>query len=135
MSYMEELLKEYEAAKKDFQNRFSEKFKEGFKEFFEANPTIETFQWPQYTPYFNDGEPCTFGVLEPFYSVRDENGNLQTYGEYEEEDPDSVRFDTFYKFYEDFMHKMPEEFYQEMFGEGLVTVSRTGVEVSDFDHD
>ncbi|MFD5632423.1 hypothetical protein [Streptomyces sp. NPDC127072] len=26
------------------------------------DPTITEFGWRQYTPYFNDGEPCTFSV-------------------------------------------------------------------------
>jgi len=26
------------------------------------DPTIVEFGWRQYTPYFNDGEPCTFGI-------------------------------------------------------------------------
>lgn len=26
------------------------------------DPTIVEFGWRQYTPYFNDGEPCNFGV-------------------------------------------------------------------------
>lgn len=26
------------------------------------DPTIVEFGWRQYTPYFNDGEPCTFSV-------------------------------------------------------------------------
>jgi hypothetical protein len=26
------------------------------------DPTIVEFGWRQYTPYFNDGEPCEFGV-------------------------------------------------------------------------
>ena len=26
------------------------------------DPTIVEFGWRQYTPYFNDGDPCTFGV-------------------------------------------------------------------------
>ena len=26
------------------------------------DPTIVEFGWAQYTPYFNDGDPCTFGV-------------------------------------------------------------------------
>lgn len=33
-------------------------------------PTGYTLQWTQFTPYFNDGEPCEFGVNEP-YLVRD----------------------------------------------------------------
>lgn len=26
------------------------------------DPTVTEFGWRQYTPYFNDGEPCTFSV-------------------------------------------------------------------------
>lgn len=29
---------------------------------FAANPELESFGWKQYTPYFNDGDTCTFGV-------------------------------------------------------------------------
>lgn len=27
-------------------------------------PTIASFSWTQYTPYFNDGDPCIFHVIE-----------------------------------------------------------------------
>lgn len=36
--------------------------KESLKTFFEANPNIEAVRWTQYTPYFNDGDPCVFGL-------------------------------------------------------------------------
>jgi hypothetical protein len=39
--------------------------KEGLKSFFEANPNIEAVRWTQYTPHFNDGDACVFGVHEP----------------------------------------------------------------------
>jgi hypothetical protein len=28
------------------------------------HPSVEAIRWRQYTPYFNDGDPCTFGVGE-----------------------------------------------------------------------
>ncbi len=37
-------------------------FNEAIKEVFEAHPEIEAFRWSQYTPYFNDGDTCEFGV-------------------------------------------------------------------------
>jgi len=37
-------------------------FKEKVNEFFKENPAIKAFAWSQYTPYFNDGEPCEFSV-------------------------------------------------------------------------
>lgn len=30
-----------------------------------AVPGVKKIRWHQYTPYFNDGEPCEFGVNEP----------------------------------------------------------------------
>ncbi len=35
-----------------------------FKEFFAAHPAVKSIAWTQYTPYFNDGDPCTFRVGE-----------------------------------------------------------------------
>lgn len=31
------------------------------------DPTMKAFGWEQYTPYFNDGEPCTFRVRQPWF--------------------------------------------------------------------
>lgn len=35
---------------------------EVFKAFFDANPNVHGITWLQYTPYWCDGEPCTFAV-------------------------------------------------------------------------
>ena len=40
---------------------------EGFEDIFNAFPTLTSFSWNQYTPYWNDGDECTFRVNE--YSV------------------------------------------------------------------
>lgn len=37
---------------------------EGFKSIFDKYPELKSFSWRQYTPYFNDGDTCTFGVCE-----------------------------------------------------------------------
>ena len=36
--------------------------KEEFKSFFTAFPNVLAVKWRQYTPYFNDGDACVFGV-------------------------------------------------------------------------
>lgn len=41
-------------------------FMEGLDKLFE-DPRVEAIRWSQYTPYFNDGEPCEFSVDE--YSI------------------------------------------------------------------
>lgn len=62
---------------------------------FDNHPIVEEIWWTQYTPYFNDGDACEFGVGEMFYRLtRDEDAceyegtnvaslaNLETYKEY-----------------------------------------------------
>jgi len=36
---------------------------------FIEHPTIQTISWTQYTPYFNDGEPCEFSVHDGACSI------------------------------------------------------------------
>lgn len=51
--------------------------KEAFTELFAAYPVLKAVKWTQYTPYFNDGDTCEFGVHE-FYSQID--GVVSKYG-------------------------------------------------------
>lgn len=43
---------------------------DGFRNFFAKYPMVEKVSWTQYTPYFNDGDACVFGVNEPQVRVR-----------------------------------------------------------------
>ena len=38
--------------------------------------TIRAFGWRQYTPYFNDGEPCVFGVHGAWFVTVDDDVDL-----------------------------------------------------------
>lgn len=54
-------------------------------------PGVENIYWTQYTPYFNDGDPCTFGVyFEPYI-----NYNVEEGGDPEDEEAQPQCFDTF----------------------------------------
>ena len=39
--------------------------KEMFEAIFKQAPAVLAVKWTQYTPHFNDGEPCVFNVNEP----------------------------------------------------------------------
>lgn len=41
---------------------------------------VEAVKWQQYTPYFNDGEPCEFGIYQVFVKL---TGVSEEEGEYE----------------------------------------------------
>lgn len=46
-----------------------EDFKGWFTEYFALYPFVTRIQWTQYTPHFNDGEACEFGVNDPELQV------------------------------------------------------------------
>jgi hypothetical protein len=56
-----------------------------FDEFFEKTPECKVVTWTQYTPYFNDGDPCTFSVHEMHFGTKDldedESSSLPKYPE------------------------------------------------------
>ena len=37
-----------------------------FKAVFDKHPDVKSIKWKQYTPYFNDGDACTFSVHEAY---------------------------------------------------------------------
>lgn len=62
------------AAMKEELKALGEKlFREGSQDIFDAFPTVKSFSWTQYTPYFNDGEECVFGVND-YFQVELEDG-------------------------------------------------------------
>lgn len=62
MSKLDSLRKEMKALKSKMKKESKAALKAGFKNFFDEHPIVEAICWEQYTPYFNDGDPCHFGV-------------------------------------------------------------------------
>lgn len=56
-----------------------------FAGLFEAFPFAEAVVWTQYTPGFNDGEPCTFGVHDFYVMGEGYLADDDVQGEYPEE--------------------------------------------------
>lgn len=55
-----DLNKERQEIQSKYQTKMQEHLKGLTKAFFKDNPQVTAFTWTQYTPYFNDGEECTF---------------------------------------------------------------------------
>lgn len=79
------LLVDFKQFKLDFQEKAKAAMNEIFKEFFKENPSISAIHWNQYTPYFNDGEPCEFSVSDFnfFIGPESEVENISCWGAYE----------------------------------------------------
>lgn len=69
----DEMNKKLAALKAEMQSESKELMKEAFKEFFSKyGEVVECIFWTQYTPYFNDGEACTFSVNQVFLKMKDD---------------------------------------------------------------
>lgn len=62
------LITEYRTQVETMRNNLKQELLKMFKELFASTPEIKAIMWVQYTPYFNDGEPCTFSVNEPSFT-------------------------------------------------------------------
>ena len=51
-----------EAFREENKKRNEQFFKEAVGFLFEQHPVLTSFSWTQYTPYFNDGDECTFSA-------------------------------------------------------------------------
>ena len=49
------------------------------KEFLEKHEDVKAVSWAQYTPYFNDGDSCTFNNSEPELLYLDEEDYYDSY--------------------------------------------------------
>lgn len=69
----EEIRKAKEEYEEKLQTVRKEQFAEHFKDLFAQHPEVVKIQWRQYTPYFNDGDTCEFGMHG--VTIHDKDGN------------------------------------------------------------
>lgn len=120
----------------------AEAMKAEFRQFFETNPECLALRWLQYTPYFNDGEPCEFGRNEISFKLsdtpadtEDDYGNQGFESGYTRDRRDlpshkkvqaAVRA----------LEKIDDAIYLIAFGDhAQVTVTREGFEIDEYSHD
>lgn len=143
-------------------SELSEKIKTNFhgvaKELFDAYPELDSFGWRQYTPYFNDGEPCEFRSMHDYPTI---NGNDENYGESEQ--PEGVldivqlgsktiwnrsqgsienpNYNPYYaeivKTVKEFLNQFDDDDMKDLFGNHVsIHITANGVDVTDYDdHD
>jgi len=145
---LKELRTKFDAMKADMQAQMKVAFVKESMDLFNRYPDMRNFSWEQYTPYFNDGEPCEFGVYE--YSVRvngeDEYGyeshrTVTVLHEGEEPRLETIKapkeFKDACKDVKDLITSVDRELMQMTYGDGYeITVHRNGkITTSECDHD
>ena len=87
-----------------------------FKAFFAQYPEVTAVGWTQYTPHFNDGDPCVFRVHE-FYATT-------------KTDMDFARVSRLYDDEED------KDLFQVAFGDHVMVIATpAGFHVNEYSHD
>lgn len=81
---MQALLQKIEELNKYIHEEGEKGLLEGLKEFMEANPTVQAVRWEQYAPYFNDGDPCVFGIYAPQFRIFGISDDAKRNGDYED---------------------------------------------------
>ena len=161
----DELVANFQEQTKAFQKQAQEEFKKISKQLFDLCPELTAIKWNQYTPYFNDGEPCEFRVGSPVFTNAPDYTNVYTYGEYdgeyamEAEETDGEENPVLVWLYGDDCYSsdrhMPPEYapvfnafesilsdssfesvLKAMFDDHVtVTITRDGIDVEDYDHE
>lgn len=116
-----------------------------------AVPGVEAVKWNQYTPYFNDGEPCEFGIGEAYVRITgqdEEAGDNEDgfIGSYEMANYDrdirrtiaKAEYTGVFPAYDALASAMEhfEEFLSESFGDHAeITATKSGFAIEQYDHD
>ncbi len=151
MSAVKLMMDDLKRQKEETAKYFGEKINDLFREFFEANPKIDAIRWEQYTPYFNDGAPCTFGVCEPNFRFVDgvlseeeaetlsEDGDGFIWSLWGLKDKDrKAELEKIFDGTTQLSQMLcgAEEFLEEVYGDHVrLTVTRAGIEVEEYSHD
>lgn len=127
---IKQLKKEYEKAVSEFGK---EALAEAFKPIFAEHPTVISFEWRQYTPFFNDGDVCSFSVHGDYPEIQFEGDEDREEVPYKCEDPSRKAADDAIG---DAISGVPEDIMLAVFGDHCkVVATRDGFEVEEYDHD
>lgn len=118
-----------------------EALKAEFRKFFDEHPNVVGLRWSQYTPYFNDGEPCEFAVHDFNFKfegtpedAEDEDGYEYVYDHSSAKSTPGQRAAK--RWVRQNLESIDDEVFQASFGDHVkVTATREGFTVEEYDHE
>jgi hypothetical protein len=133
------VLNEYNKRMRELKEQMSQQFqaelKDIFKELFAAYPNVKAIGWTQYTPYFNDGDPCVFSVNDLYVCDEDCSIDDHIYEWKEFWYSENVELYSLIKQTSDILHNA-EDILLMMFGDHVkVVATPNGIDVEEYDHD
>jgi len=137
MSTMDEIRKMGDAYRTAMREKGKQAVSEELAGLFAAHPELKAIRWKQYTPYFNDGDECVFGLREVYYRVE---GTPKDAGDYEDgylsPSWDAKKRTPLETAVHDFEIGRDRDIYRVCFDDHVeVTATRDGVTVEEYEHD
>ena len=134
---MNEIIKSFSEYKQTVQEKLKKDFKAIITKLFEENSELKAIVWEQYTPYFNDGDPCNFGLTEVvFTNATGDDLDDISYGSYDGENEDVCVFSEYNEVERLMTSSGMEDVMLATFGDHVrVVATREGFSISRFDHD
>lgn len=150
---LKEMNAELEALKKAHLEKSKALFTEVSKKVFEAHPALKSFGWTQYTPYFNDGEECTFSANTSYPDINEHDGDDINFEDENVTDWSAVKdasgnrpikknemynpeLQAALVTVKEFLNNVEDEVLRDLFGDHVrVTVTADGTEVDEYEHD
>lgn len=156
-----EIIKQKKLEIESLRNELDEISQSSFDEFrcyiFDKYSQLESFGWTQYTPYFNDGDATIFNANTDYLIINEDyaedsdwfgeeniinwgkwNSELRIYEGRNSEPNKNYNIDLVNAYNEiiEFLSNFDNDFYLRKFGDHAeIIVNRTGVDISDCEHD
>jgi hypothetical protein len=154
---LREKQEEIKKLKKEMLEASNKIFTDLTKTIFEDHPKVKSFGWNQYTPYFNDGDSCTFSVNTDYIYINGESVDesdwidetkITNYGTWNREKKEyEGRTEVPNLIYDkelasasdeikEFLSNFDEDFFMTQFGDHAeITITPEGVSVDEYEHD
>lgn len=116
------LVNEIKALKKELTQKAKDGLMLCLKELFEQHPEVKTLQFAAYTPYFNDGDECTFRCSAYYADIN--------------EDEDAGVSDDVADVFRSALAQLDDDTWMDIVGDhALVTITPQGINVVEYDHE
>lgn len=106
-----------------------------FKNIFKKHPVVKKFGWPQYTPYFNDGDTCEFGVDYYPESIVINDISVFDVKDKAKKTADDKALIAAAEDISKLLSGIPESSLEDSYGEGMVVVTPAAITTEEYDHD
>ena len=116
------LVNEIKTLKKELTQKAKDGLMECLKELFEQHPEVKSLRFAAYTPYFNDGDECTFRCDADYATIN--------------EDEDAEVSNDVADVFHDALAQLDNDTWKEIVGDhALVTITPQGINVVEYDHE